>query len=150
LNATQIQAAVAIIDCILFIGVQKYPFHTLPSRCLAKVYANTLMVILNSRIRITGSRDESKLNLSVINNGSSDLRFASMLSKQNNTTSEDTASSSRSDGGIASRIQYSRHTVGERMVPLEEMGVSLATLLLTFTFAQFLTLNSRNVVVTTI
>ncbi|KAF9258133.1 hypothetical protein L218DRAFT_821370, partial [Marasmius fiardii PR-910] len=55
-------ASVAIIDAALFIAVQKYPFHMIPSRCLAKLYSNTLMVILNSRMRIQGSREESKLN----------------------------------------------------------------------------------------
>ncbi|KAK7051464.1 hypothetical protein VNI00_004438 [Paramarasmius palmivorus] len=71
-------AAVAIVDCVLFIVVQKYPFHMIPSRCLAKLYANTLMVILNSRIRIHGSRDEAKLNPGRMYSGwsqSVDIRF---------------------------------------------------------------------------
>ncbi|KAF9258139.1 hypothetical protein L218DRAFT_820606, partial [Marasmius fiardii PR-910] len=49
-------ASVAIIDAVLFIAVQKYPFHMIPARCLAKLYSNTLMVILNSRMEIRGSR----------------------------------------------------------------------------------------------
>ncbi|ESK90888.1 hypothetical protein Moror_16474 [Moniliophthora roreri MCA 2997] len=115
-------ATVAIIDCILFVGVQRYPFHTLPSRCLAKVYANTLMVILNSRIRIAGSRDETKLNPSVVNVWS-DIKFSSILSKQQSTaaTSEETGSSGRTNGGVAGRIRYSTQNGGQ-LVPMEEMN----------------------------
>ncbi|ESK92408.1 hypothetical protein Moror_4539 [Moniliophthora roreri MCA 2997] len=78
-------AAVATIDCVLFIAVQKYPFHMLPSRCLAKLYANTLMVILNSRLRIVGSRDEAKLSPGHMYSGwsqSLDIRFKHPTSGQ--------------------------------------------------------------------
>ncbi|KAF9258145.1 hypothetical protein L218DRAFT_964739 [Marasmius fiardii PR-910] len=54
-------ATVATIDAVLFIAVKKYPFHMIPSRCLAKLYSNTLMVILNSRVRIQGGRDAAKV-----------------------------------------------------------------------------------------
>ena len=50
----------------------------IPSRCLAKLYANTLMVILNSRVRVQGSRDQPKLD-QVYTSGwsqSIDVRFA--------------------------------------------------------------------------
>ncbi|KAL0069503.1 hypothetical protein AAF712_003538 [Marasmius tenuissimus] len=71
-------ATVAIVDAILFVGLRKYPYHMLPSRCLAKLYANTLMVILNSRVRVQGSRDQPKLD-QVCTAGwsqSIDVRFA--------------------------------------------------------------------------
>ncbi|KAK1231095.1 hypothetical protein PQX77_005797 [Marasmius sp. AFHP31] len=86
-------ATVAIVDAILFVGLRKYPYHMLPSRCLAKLYANTLMVILNSRVRVQGSRDQPKLD-QVYTAGwsqSIDVRFARTptgRSTANGTTNE--------------------------------------------------------------
>ncbi|KAF9257966.1 hypothetical protein L218DRAFT_768736 [Marasmius fiardii PR-910] len=77
-------AAVAIIDCILTAVVSKYPFHMLPCKIMAKLYANTFMFILNNRIRIVGGRDEATLNPTIINDWpQSSVRFA--LSSAGNT-----------------------------------------------------------------
>ncbi|KAK7464849.1 hypothetical protein VKT23_006054 [Stygiomarasmius scandens] len=55
-------AIVALIDSILFLTIQRYPYYTLPARCLGKIYANSLMVILNSRMKVVGGRDDDNEN----------------------------------------------------------------------------------------
>ncbi|KAK7464990.1 hypothetical protein VKT23_006199 [Stygiomarasmius scandens] len=78
-------ATVAIIDCVLFLTVRKYPYHTVPARCLGKLYSNTLMAILNSRMRIPGSREDPDLYSSSTEEnpwGTIDLRFASSSARR--------------------------------------------------------------------
>ncbi|KAL0576338.1 hypothetical protein V5O48_005636 [Marasmius crinis-equi] len=111
-------ATVAIIDLILYVAVQKYPFHMLPSRSLAKVYSNTLLVILNSRIRIMGSRVDARLHPSFINREDwTDLKFASTV--RNTTTS---AMNAESRGAAATRVQYPTRPRDElNVTPLNEL-----------------------------
>ncbi|THU79469.1 hypothetical protein K435DRAFT_768729 [Dendrothele bispora CBS 962.96] len=87
-------ATVATVDCILFLTIQQYPYHTVPARCLGKLYSNTLMAILNSRMRIPGGREDPEIFSSSTGSGglsnesgrhgnpwaTVDLRFASLAS----------------------------------------------------------------------
>ncbi|KAF5334168.1 hypothetical protein D9758_014833 [Tetrapyrgos nigripes] len=86
-------ATVAFIDCVLFLTVQSYPYHTVPARCLGKLYSNTLMAILNSRMRIPGSREDPELHSTSIASprdyhcyddpwGTIDLNFTTMRSRR--------------------------------------------------------------------
>ncbi|KAJ8077983.1 hypothetical protein PM082_000184 [Marasmius tenuissimus] len=107
-------ATVAIIDLVLYVGVQKYPFHMLPSRSLAKVYSNTLLVILNSRIRVVGSRNDAALNPSFIDqDGWSDLKFASTAHSvaRNQTTASVIDRANRR--ATATRVEYPTQTAEE-------------------------------------
>lgn len=49
----------AIVDLILFLVFPSAAYHGCVALLLAKMYSNSLMVLLNSRIRIIGSRSES-------------------------------------------------------------------------------------------
>jgi hypothetical protein len=53
-------AAVATVDIILFLSFPHNNYHTAPALTLAKLYTNTLVLILNSRIRIVGGRESSQ------------------------------------------------------------------------------------------
>jgi len=53
-----ITATMATLDVILFLSFRHANYHTVPALILAKLYSNTCLAVLNSRIRILGSRDE--------------------------------------------------------------------------------------------
>ncbi|KAL0577829.1 hypothetical protein V5O48_004157 [Marasmius crinis-equi] len=115
-------ATVATIDVILFIGLQKYPYHMLPSRCLAKLYANTLMVILNSRMRIQGSRDDPQPNHLYSGwSQSIDIRFA--RSRFSRTTNLDrTGQNFESTAPVdSSRSHPPQSVVVQKVVTLDDM-----------------------------
>ncbi|KAJ3481922.1 hypothetical protein NLI96_g7336 [Meripilus lineatus] len=52
-------AAGALIDMGLFLGYPSTNYHLTMCMLLSKLYSNSLLVVLNSRIRIVGGRDES-------------------------------------------------------------------------------------------
>ncbi|TFK61172.1 hypothetical protein BDN72DRAFT_965317 [Pluteus cervinus] len=52
-----ITATFAIIDLSLFLAFPNNNYHTAPALCLAKMYSNTLMVMLNARSRIVAGRE---------------------------------------------------------------------------------------------
>ncbi|KAJ8081399.1 hypothetical protein PM082_007239 [Marasmius tenuissimus] len=63
-------AAIASVDLILFLVFPTQDYHITPALALAKVYSNSLLVVFNSRVRISGSRG-SEGSKNVIGIGSS-------------------------------------------------------------------------------
>jgi len=59
----------AIVDLTLFLRFQENNFHLLPALTLCKLYSNSLLVVFNSRLNITGGRntpdDHAVSNLSM-------------------------------------------------------------------------------------
>jgi len=53
-----ITATVATLDVILFLAFRGATYHVAPATVLAKLYSNTCLAVLNSRMRIVGGRDE--------------------------------------------------------------------------------------------
>ncbi|KAG7096063.1 hypothetical protein E1B28_006744 [Marasmius oreades] len=51
-------ATVATVDLILFQVFPDLPYHMAPALILAKLYSNSMMVILNSRVKIVGGRGQ--------------------------------------------------------------------------------------------
>ncbi|KAF8643220.1 hypothetical protein AX16_009154 [Volvariella volvacea WC 439] len=54
-----ITATIATLDVILFLVFQEKNYHTVPALTLAKLYSNTALAVLNSRIQIRGGRDDT-------------------------------------------------------------------------------------------
>ncbi|KAK0486439.1 hypothetical protein IW261DRAFT_1308144, partial [Armillaria novae-zelandiae] len=52
-----VTAVVVLATCILFIAFPHQAFYATPSLIESKLYANTIYMVLNSRIRIMGGRD---------------------------------------------------------------------------------------------
>ncbi|KAF9460011.1 hypothetical protein BDZ94DRAFT_1266893 [Collybia nuda] len=52
-------ATVAIIDVVLFLTFPEYSYHVAPALILGKLYSNTLVTSLNSRMVITDSRNNT-------------------------------------------------------------------------------------------
>lgn len=52
-------AAVAIIDVALFLAFPSANFHVAPALVLGKLYSNSLVATLNSRLRIVNSRNDN-------------------------------------------------------------------------------------------
>ncbi|KAF8645730.1 hypothetical protein AX16_007598 [Volvariella volvacea WC 439] len=50
-------ATVATLDVILFLGIRDRSYHTVPALILAKLYSNTCLAVLNSRMHIIGGRN---------------------------------------------------------------------------------------------
>ncbi|THU83658.1 hypothetical protein K435DRAFT_871057 [Dendrothele bispora CBS 962.96] len=55
-------AVLASTGCIVFLTTSDYYLHHVFMKCLMNLYFNTLLVILNNRIRIVGGREEARLN----------------------------------------------------------------------------------------
>ncbi|KAF8514944.1 hypothetical protein BU17DRAFT_52079, partial [Hysterangium stoloniferum] len=49
-------ATFAILDLSFFVAFQNNNYHLAPSIALSKLYANSLLVVLNARVRISGGR----------------------------------------------------------------------------------------------
>ncbi|KAG7088863.1 hypothetical protein E1B28_012817 [Marasmius oreades] len=47
----------AIVDLSLYLAFPRDNYHLVPSTCLSKLYSNSLMVLLNARIRIENGRN---------------------------------------------------------------------------------------------
>lgn len=52
-------ALVAITNLFLFFKYPETNYYTCPVLIIAKLYCNTLLVLFNSRMRITGGREEA-------------------------------------------------------------------------------------------
>ncbi|KAF8645461.1 hypothetical protein AX16_007807 [Volvariella volvacea WC 439] len=52
-----VTAVVAIVSVVLFLHLRHFVYHVTPTASLTKLYANTLFVIFNDRIRIVGGRN---------------------------------------------------------------------------------------------
>ncbi|KAK0196057.1 hypothetical protein F5146DRAFT_1118623, partial [Armillaria mellea] len=52
-----VTAVVALVTCILFFVFPHTTFYSSPASIVPKLYANTVLVVLNSRFRIMGGRD---------------------------------------------------------------------------------------------
>ncbi|PBK86542.1 hypothetical protein ARMGADRAFT_530386 [Armillaria gallica] len=52
-----VTAVVALLNLILFFAFPHQTFYTTPALIMPKLYANTIYMVLNSRIRIMGGRD---------------------------------------------------------------------------------------------
>ncbi|SJK98184.1 uncharacterized protein ARMOST_01445 [Armillaria ostoyae] len=52
-----VTAVVALLNLILFFALPDQSFYTAPALLMPKLYANTVYMVLNSRIRIMGGRD---------------------------------------------------------------------------------------------
>lgn len=50
-------AIIATIHLCLFLALPNKPYHSVPARILGKIYSNTALATLNSRLKITGGRD---------------------------------------------------------------------------------------------
>ncbi|KAI0085581.1 hypothetical protein BDY19DRAFT_442111 [Irpex rosettiformis] len=57
-------ALFATLDCAFYVRWQNNNFHLAPSIPLSKMYSNSLLVVLNARIKIVGGRNEYKSNSS--------------------------------------------------------------------------------------
>ncbi|KAF8881031.1 hypothetical protein CPB84DRAFT_1851677 [Gymnopilus junonius] len=55
-----ITAAVAIINLVLSVLPSKPAYYQIPSVILAKVYSNSMMAVLNSRLKLGGENDKDK------------------------------------------------------------------------------------------
>ncbi|THU87440.1 hypothetical protein K435DRAFT_762603 [Dendrothele bispora CBS 962.96] len=73
-----ITAALAVVDLSMFLAFEQANYHLTPSITLSKLYSNSLMTLLNSRVRIVGGRnngtsitDVTLSQLGGANNGSS-------------------------------------------------------------------------------
>ncbi|THU83674.1 hypothetical protein K435DRAFT_663368, partial [Dendrothele bispora CBS 962.96] len=55
-------AVLASAGCIVFLTTPDYYLHHVFMKCLMNLYFNTLLVILNNRMRIVGGREEARLN----------------------------------------------------------------------------------------
>jgi hypothetical protein len=53
----RLAATIALLDIILFLGFRHNNYHTTPALTIAKLYTNSLILSLNSRMRIMGARD---------------------------------------------------------------------------------------------
>ncbi|KAF9461111.1 hypothetical protein BDZ94DRAFT_1264621 [Collybia nuda] len=56
-------AAVAIIDVALFLAFPEHNFHVAPALILGKLYSNTLVTTLNSRLAIVNGRNDTSSNV---------------------------------------------------------------------------------------
>ena len=54
---TPLAAVTGVIILIVFFACQGKAYYTVPTIVLAKLYSNSLMVLLNARIRIVGGRE---------------------------------------------------------------------------------------------
>ncbi|PFH47148.1 hypothetical protein AMATHDRAFT_68360 [Amanita thiersii Skay4041] len=52
-----ITATVAVVDLIMFLAFEKANYHAVPAMVLSKLYSNSLLVLLNARVRIVGGRN---------------------------------------------------------------------------------------------
>ncbi|KAJ7159789.1 hypothetical protein C8R46DRAFT_1001993 [Mycena filopes] len=59
-------AAVAVVNLVLFLAFPHNSYYTTPGGILPKLYANTILVIFNSRIQIVGGRNGRPLSSEVI------------------------------------------------------------------------------------
>ena len=57
-------ATIAVIDLILFLAASNTDYHITPALLLAKLYSNTLLVVLNSRITISHAGNDSHIGSS--------------------------------------------------------------------------------------
>jgi len=52
-----VTSTLAVLDLVMFLAVQDANYHLAPATMLSKLYSNSLMVLLNARIRILNGRD---------------------------------------------------------------------------------------------
>jgi len=55
-------AAFAVLDLSFYVRFPNNNYHLAPSIALSKLYSNSLLVVLNSRVRFVGGRDHSANN----------------------------------------------------------------------------------------
>ncbi|TFK31424.1 hypothetical protein BDQ12DRAFT_740025 [Crucibulum laeve] len=53
-------ATVAVIDVVLFLAFRQNNYHTAPALILGKLYSNTMVLIFNSRVHISGGRSDTQ------------------------------------------------------------------------------------------
>ena len=70
------QALAATADLVIFLGFPQLDVHITFTLTLAKLYSNSLLVALNSRVRIPGSRGYKPTSLAT--NASADWNFTSI------------------------------------------------------------------------
>ncbi|THU84474.1 hypothetical protein K435DRAFT_664125, partial [Dendrothele bispora CBS 962.96] len=82
-----VTATVATLELFLYIGFPDSTFCTAPILILPKTYANTIFVILNSRFRIIGGRDEENYGtVDAVYSGQSMLEFGRGLNQMSTST----------------------------------------------------------------
>ncbi|KAI0079786.1 hypothetical protein K474DRAFT_1673070 [Panus rudis PR-1116 ss-1] len=54
--------ALAIVDMALFFAYRRTNYHTVPASVLSKIYSNSLLVVLNTRARMTGDPELESTN----------------------------------------------------------------------------------------
>ncbi|KAK0222463.1 hypothetical protein EDD85DRAFT_1028251 [Armillaria nabsnona] len=83
-----VTAVVALLNLILFFGFPHQTFYGTPALIMPKLYANTVYMVLNSRIRIMGGRDTYT--------SSTDLSITSTMIRD--TNSQSSQGTRRTDG----------------------------------------------------
>ncbi|KAK0241071.1 hypothetical protein EDD85DRAFT_764811 [Armillaria nabsnona] len=79
-----VTAVVALLNLILFFALPDQNFYTAPTLLMPKLYANTVYMVLNSRIRIMGGRDTymSSTDMSITTTMMRDITSQSMEGTQ--------------------------------------------------------------------
>ena len=75
-------ATIAVVDLILFLAVPNTDYHITPALILAKLYSNSLLVVLNSRIRISYAGNDTYVSGASWNTGSSEGRHKMAFANQ--------------------------------------------------------------------
>ncbi|KAK0459358.1 uncharacterized protein EV420DRAFT_1642323 [Desarmillaria tabescens] len=83
-----VTAVVALLNLILFFAFPRQTFFTTPALLMPKLYANTVYMVLNSRIRIIGGRDTYT--------SSTDMSVTSSMLRD--TSSQSTGGTKRTEG----------------------------------------------------
>ncbi|KAK0196106.1 hypothetical protein F5146DRAFT_951861 [Armillaria mellea] len=105
-----VTAVVALLNLILFFALPDQSFYTAPALLMPKLYANTVYMVLNSRIRITGGRDTYT--------SSTDMSITTTMIKD--ITPHSTGSTQRTDrvqgqalmGAITKEVSIDDHEMG--------------------------------------
>lgn len=79
-----ITSTFAALDLIFFLAFDKANYHLVPATCLSKLYTNSLLVLLNARIRILNGRD---VGFTTTDETLSWIPTASVLQQQQQTRS---------------------------------------------------------------
>ncbi|RDB19772.1 hypothetical protein Hypma_013182 [Hypsizygus marmoreus] len=116
-------ALVAIVNLILFFRYPKTNYYTVPVLIIAKLYCNTLLVLFNHRMRITGGREEDLIALNTIE---IPTRIPSVTFSRPPSAYHEEWKPSRKDGGVQWRDALSAENQNYRQTH-PEVGIRVST-----------------------
>ncbi|THU84472.1 hypothetical protein K435DRAFT_870226 [Dendrothele bispora CBS 962.96] len=119
-----VTATVATPELFLYIGFPDSTFCTAPILILPKAYANTIFVILNSRFRIIGGRDEENYGtVDAVYPGQSMLEFGRGLNQMSTSTQSTDRSISTNQCSTQGQLPVSnKPRNGMEMTQTSEIG----------------------------